>query len=75
MIWLCGSLRRSAHGAAAALFRGARSQLELSTTERAFFASQAAAPREVMEYDVCIVGAGPAGLSAAIKLKQVSGEM
>lgn len=24
-----------------------------------------------MEFDVCIVGAGPAGLSAAIKLKQV----
>ena len=24
-----------------------------------------------MDFDVCIVGAGPAGLSAAIKLKQV----
>ena len=29
-------------------------------------------PREEMEFDVCIVGAGPAGLSAAIRLKQVT---
>ncbi len=28
-------------------------------------------PREAMEYDVVIVGAGPSGLSTAIKLKQL----
>ncbi|MBV8853241.1 MAG: electron transfer flavoprotein-ubiquinone oxidoreductase [Sinobacteraceae bacterium] len=35
----------------------------------------AAVERDVMEYDIAIVGAGPAGLSCAIRLKQLKPEL
>ncbi len=37
--------------------------------------STAAVERDVMEYDICIVGAGPSGLSCAIRLKQLKSDL
>jgi electron-transferring-flavoprotein dehydrogenase len=34
-----------------------------------------ASPREAMEFDVVVVGAGPAGLATAIRLKQINAEI
>ena len=43
----------------------------LGWTAQTAFRGLCTAPREAMEYDVCIVGAGPAGLAAAIRMKQL----
>ena len=37
--------------------------------------TETANEREVMEYDIIIVGAGPAGLSCAIRLKQLNQDL
>ncbi len=37
--------------------------------------SEQLTPREAMEFDVLVVGAGPAGLAAAIRLKQINPEL
>ena len=39
------------------------------------YANQELPERESMEFDVVIVGAGPAGLAAAIRLKQANPEL
>ncbi|XP_002974941.2 electron transfer flavoprotein-ubiquinone oxidoreductase, mitochondrial isoform X1 [Selaginella moellendorffii] len=61
-------LRRGSNALAARSISGAGARLEWRARR---FCSDGVQERESMDYDVVIVGAGPAGLAAAIRLKQL----
>ncbi|KAJ7612102.1 FAD/NAD-P-binding domain-containing protein [Roridomyces roridus] len=56
------------------VFGVGRRRIHYSATRRHTQYDPDAEPREEEQVDVCIVGAGPAGLSAAIRLKQLETE-
>src|ERR1700693_748615 len=49
-----------------------KSELNISISGKESKMTEELAPREAMEFDVVIVGAGPSGLAAAIRLKQLN---
>src|SRR4051812_38573708 len=65
---------RHFHGCSGAKNRKQRPFKPLSTRDRTM-SPEPLPPRESMEFDVVIVGAGPAGLAAAIRLKQLNAEL
>mmetsp|Transcript_12224 Transcript_12224/g.22668 ORF Transcript_12224/g.22668 Transcript_12224/m.22668 type:complete len:603 (+) Transcript_12224:183-1991(+) len=71
-------LSRGLQASRVALRHGASSTVRPRAVQVRLLSSEAEellnSPREAMEYDAVIVGAGPAGLSAAIRLKQLEAE-
>lgn len=68
------SRQRIARSATAAALRGMATIADATPEQQEEVDELLTEPREADEVDVCIVGGGPAGLAAAIRLKQLDNE-